>query len=67
METVKHLGETGMGYTAVSITLADGNVFPQAMIDSGWLSVVRGLPNVPFSEDDISAIKQTDEKWNWSE
>jgi hypothetical protein len=67
METVKHLGETGMGYTVVSITLSDGRVFPQAVIDSGYIGRVRGLPDVPFCEDDVTVIKQTDKKWDWSE
>jgi hypothetical protein len=66
METVKHLGETGMGYTVVSITLSDGRVFPQAVIDSSYMSRIRSLPDVLFSEDDVSAIKQTNEKWDWS-
>jgi hypothetical protein len=56
-----------MGYTVVSITLITGEVFPQVVIDSGVLARVRGLPTVPFSEDEILSVKQTDEKWDWSE
>ena len=67
LERVKALGETGMGYTVVSITLADGRIFPQVVIDSGLLMRVRGLPNVPFTESDIAIIKQNDAKWPWSE
>ena len=67
VERVRRLGETGMGYTVVTVTLADGRVFPQAIIDSGTLSRVRGLANVPFSQDEIASIKQTDDKWDWSE
>ncbi|HXJ00187.1 MAG TPA: hypothetical protein VNH44_03125 [Micropepsaceae bacterium] len=64
---VRALGETGMGYTVVSIALLDGRRFDQALIDSGYLSRVRGLSDVPFCEDDITEIKQTDSKWNWGE
>jgi hypothetical protein len=64
---VRALVETGMGYTVVSIALADGRRFDQVLIDSGYLSRVRGLPNVPFSENDITEMKQTDAKWNWGE
>jgi hypothetical protein len=66
-DAVRALGETGMGYTVVSIALADGRRFDQVLIDSGYLTRVRGLNNVPFSEVDITEIKQTDVKWNWGE
>jgi hypothetical protein len=66
-DAVGRLGETGMGYVIVSITLSDGTIYPQAVIAGEFLLRVRGLPNIPFSEDDITAIKQTDEKWNFSE
>jgi hypothetical protein len=67
METVRNLPETGMGYTVVSITLKDGRKFDQVVIDSGWLIRVRGLPDIPFCESDITAIKASHEKWNWHE
>jgi hypothetical protein len=66
-DAVRALGETGIGYTVVSIALADGRRFDQVVIDSGYLTRVRGLNNVPFSEADITEIKQTDVKWNWGE
>ena len=56
-----------MGYTVVSIVLKDGRKYPQAIIDSGVLTRVRGLPDVPFSEADIAEIVQTNEKWDWRE
>ena len=56
-----------MGYTVVTITLADGTVFPQVIIEGGCLSRVRGILNIPFTEDDIASIKQTDERWDWKE
>ncbi|HEX3651311.1 MAG TPA: hypothetical protein VHU18_00650 [Rhizomicrobium sp.] len=56
-----------MGYTVASVRLSDGRKFDQVVIDSGILSRVRGLSDVPFSEREISEIKPTHEKWDWSE
>jgi hypothetical protein len=66
-DTVRTLGETGMGYTVASITLKDGRQFDQVVIDSGHVTRVRGLPDVPFTENDIAAIKENHQKWDWSE
>lgn len=55
VDTIKRLGETGMGYTVVTVTLADGRVFPQTIIDSGNLSRVRGHADVPFSKTKLLA------------
>ena len=65
MPAVKALPETGMGYTVASITLTDGRKFDQAIIDSGYVTRVRGLPNIPFAEADVAEIKATHEKWDW--
>jgi hypothetical protein len=67
LSTVRSLGETGMGYVVVDVGLKDSRKYPQVLIDSGYLTRVRGLPNVPFAEDDIAEIKQTDAEWNWDE
>lgn len=64
---VKNLGETGMGYTVVAVTLKDGRKFNQAVIDTGIMSRVRGLADIPFTEDDIADIVATHEKWPWDE
>jgi hypothetical protein len=66
-QTVRALPETGMGYTVVSLVLRDGRRFDQAIIDSGWLSRVRGLADIPFTEDDITDINASHEKWDWRE
>jgi hypothetical protein len=66
-DAVRALGETGIGYTVVRIKLSDGRAFDQVIVESGYLSRVRGLPDVPFSENDISEMTQTDAKWNWGE
>ena len=66
-QRVKALPETGMGYSVVRVTLRDGRQFEQAVIDSGWMSRVRGLADVPFTEEDIAEIVPNHEKWNWDE
>ena len=66
-QRVRALPETGMGYCVVRVTLRDGQQFEQAVIDSGWLRRVRGLPDVPFTEGDIAEILPNHEKWNWDE
>lgn len=66
-QKVRALPETGMGYTVVSLALRDGRRFDQAIIDSGWLSRIRGLPDIPFTEDDITDIQASHEKRAWSE
>ena len=57
--------ETGMGYQIVDIELRDGRVFKQAIVDSGYLTRIRGVDPIPFNESDISDVRVTHEKWNW--
>ena len=64
---VKALPETGMGYTVVSVTLNDGRKFDQVVIDSGFLARVRGFTEIPFKENDITAITPTHDKWDWEQ
>ncbi|HEY3778161.1 MAG TPA: hypothetical protein VGL35_08880 [Rhizomicrobium sp.] len=66
-ELVRNLPETGMDYTIVRIVLNDGRRFDQAMIDSGRLVRIRGLPCIPFSEEEVVEIAATHEKWKWNE
>ena len=64
---VRGLPETGMGYTIVSVMLRDGRRFDQVVVDSGYLCRVRGLSDVPFTENDVAEIKATHDKWDWAE
>ncbi|HEY3149094.1 MAG TPA: hypothetical protein VGJ75_22210 [Dongiaceae bacterium] len=66
-QRVCDLPETGMGYVVVSVELRDGRTFDQVVIDSGIASRVRGLPDVPFAEDDIVGITANHRKWDWKE
>jgi hypothetical protein len=61
------LPETGMGYQVVSLILKDGRKFDQVVIDSGYVTRVRGYDEVPFAESDIAEIKITHDKWDWKE
>ncbi len=45
-------GETGMGYYVVSVILQDGRKFNQVVIDSGYITKVRGYKDIPFQESD---------------
>lgn len=67
LEKVKSIPETGMGYTVVNIGLTDGRVFAQVLIDTGVLVRVRGLMDVPFTEEEIAEIAASHEKWDWKE
>jgi hypothetical protein len=56
-----------MGYTVLKMTLKDGRVFEQALINKfGFLSRVRGLAGIPF-EEDFAEITPTHETWDWNE
>ena len=58
-------GETGMGYHIATVTLKNGQKFKQVVIDSGFVTKIRGLPDVPFKEDDIANIVVTHDKWDF--
>jgi len=57
--------ETGMGYQVVSIKLKDGREFKQVVIDSGYITRIRSLKNIPFDESEIDEIIVTHDKWDW--
>ena len=61
------LPETGMGYQVASALLTDGRKFDQVVIDSGYITQVRGYQEIPFAESEIAKIKITHDKWNWKE
>lgn len=59
------MGETGMGYIIVSVILKSGKRYDQAIIDSGYLTRIRGIMEIPFTEEDISQIIATHDKWDF--
>ncbi len=61
------LPETGMGYQVISVFINDGRQFDQVVVDSGYITRVRGYKDIPFAESDIAEIRITHDKWNWKE
>lgn len=64
---LRSVPETGIGYQVVSVTLRDGRRFNQVVIDSGYVTRVRGYDEIPFAEGEIAEITVTHDKWNWKE
>lgn len=57
--------ETGMGYHIVTVKLKDGTIFNQVVVDSGFITKIKGIKDIPFKEDDIQDITVTHDKWNF--
>ena len=57
--------ETGMGYQIVTVKLRDGRKYKQTIVDSGYITRVRGIDHIPFTEDDIAEIIVTHDKWDF--
>jgi hypothetical protein len=64
-EYLRSQPETGMGYQVVTVRTRGGKIFPQAVVDSGYLSRIRGLHEIPFKEEEIEEITVTHHKWDW--
>jgi len=58
--------ETGMGYQVVTVVLKDGKKFDHAVVTEGCITQVRGLKNIPFTEEQIDKLILTHEKWDFS-
>lgn len=58
--------ETGMGYQVVSIILKDGRKFDQVAIVEGRVTQIRGLDDIPFTEEQIAKIILTHDKWDFN-
>ncbi len=59
--------ETGMGYHIVSVILRDGRRYDRVVVDSGYITQVKGYDNIPFSEEDVVDIIITHDKWDFDE
>jgi len=58
--------ETGMGYQVVSVILQDGKRFDQVVIVEGRITEIRGLRDIPFTEEQIAQLILTHDKWNFN-
>jgi hypothetical protein len=57
--------ETGMGYQIVSVIKTNGTRYDQVVVDSGYITRVRGFHEIPFTEDEIQEIIVTHDKWDF--
>ena len=57
--------ESGMGYWVTDVVLKDGRVAKQAVVDSGYITKIKGMLTIPFEEGDIDYFVVTHEKWDW--
>ena len=58
--------ETGMGYQVVTVVLNDGRRLDQVVVVGGRITEIRGYKDVPFTEDQITQIIVTHDKWNFN-
>jgi hypothetical protein len=59
--------ETGMGYWIVTAVLKNGQEFEQVVVDSGYVTKVKGFAGVPFEESEIDHFIVTHDKWNFND
>jgi hypothetical protein len=57
--------ETGMGYQIVSVILRNGKRFDQVIVDSGYITRIRGFNEIPFTADEIQEMIVTHDKWDF--
>jgi hypothetical protein len=55
-----------MGYQVVSVILKDGRRFDQVAVVEGRMTQIRGLADIPYTEDQIEQIILTHDKWNFN-
>jgi hypothetical protein len=65
IDYLKNKPESGMGYQIVSIVLSDGTKYDQVVVDSGYITQIKGFEVIPFSEEDIQEIIVTHDKWDF--
>jgi hypothetical protein len=58
--------ETGMGYYVVSVILRDSRRFDQVVVNSGYITQVRGYKEIPFEISDIAEMLVTHDKWKFN-
>ena len=55
-----------MGYQVASVLLKDGRRFDQVVIVEGYLTRIKGIKDIPFSEEEIQDIVVTHDKWDFN-
>ena len=57
--------ETGMGYWVVTAVLKNGTELKQVLVNSGYVTQVKGQKNIPFNELDVDYFFVTHDKWDF--
>jgi len=57
--------ETGTGYCIATARLKDGREYRQVVINSGYVSQIRGYSDIPFVEEEIDYFVVTHDKWDF--
>jgi len=62
---LKNKPESGMGYQIVSIVLRNGIRYDQVVVDSGYITKIKGITVISFTDEDILEIIVTHDKWDF--
>ena len=62
---LKNQPESGMGYQIVSIVLRNGIRYDQVVVDSGYITKIKGITVISFTDEDILEIIVTHDKWDF--
>jgi hypothetical protein len=57
--------ETGMGYQVVSVILKNGRRFDRALVVGGYITKIKDIEGVPFTDEQIDTIVVTHDKWDF--
>ena len=66
IDYLKNKPESGMGYQIVSIVLRNGIRYDQVVVDSGYITKIKGITVISFADEDILEIIVTHDKWDFS-
>jgi hypothetical protein len=61
----KQQPETGLGYWVATAVLKDGQKYDQVLVNSGYVTRVKGHENIPFTEPEIDHFVVTHQKWEF--
>ena len=65
-EFLRNQPETGMGFWTGNVTLVDGRTFDDVIIDSGYITKIRGRLDL-IEADEVERIQITGNQWDWKE
>jgi len=59
---IREAPEAGMGYCIATVKTSTGEVFEHVVIDSGWVVDVPGYAGVPFTAEQVTEIRVTNDR-----